>query len=117
VGKREALMRGFYGRQVKRLVDALGRDRLLVLQYERCVQAPGEELARTLAFLGVSPYQPDAHMLTMRFNQTVGEKGTLSAKEEADLVAEYEPEVARLKEIVPDIDLSLWPRFAHLERG
>ena len=27
---------------------------------------------------------------------------------------EYEPEIRLLKELVPDIDLSLWPRFAHL---
>ena len=53
----------------------------------------------------------------MRYNQTIGDKGTLSAKDEAELVADYEPEVALLKELVPDIDLALWPRFAHLERG
>jgi len=117
IGKREALMRGFYGRQIQRLVDVLGRDRLLVLQYERCVRAPADELARTLAFLGVSPYSPDERLLTTRYNQTLGDKGTLSAKEEADLVAEYEPEVALLKELVPDIDLALWPRFSHLEPG
>jgi len=117
VGKRESLMRGFYGRQVQRLLEVVGQDRLLVLQYERCVQAPAEEFARTLRFLGVTDWQPDERMLTMRYNQTIGDKGTLSAKDEAELVAHYEPEVALLKELVPDMDLSLWPRFAHLERG
>jgi hypothetical protein len=58
VGKREALMRGFYGRQVKRLVDAASRERVLVLQYERCVRAPAHELARTLEFVGVF-WRPD----------------------------------------------------------
>jgi hypothetical protein len=117
VGKREALMRGFYGRQVQRLLEVVAQDRLLVLQYERCVRAPAEEFARTLRFLGVTAWQPDERMLTMRYNQTLGDKGTLSAKDEAELVADYEPEVALLKELVPDLDLSLWPRFAHLERG
>jgi hypothetical protein len=117
VGKREALMRGFYGRQVQRLLEVVPREQLLVLQYEQCVRAPGEEFARTLRFLGVSPYQPDERMLTMRYNQTLGDKGALTARDEAALVAEYEPEVALLKELVPDIDLSLWPRFGHLERG
>jgi hypothetical protein len=116
-GKREALMRGFYGRQVQRLVDALPRERLLVLQYEQCVRSPAEELARTLRFLGVSPWEPDQRMLTMRYNQTMGAKGTLSPREEAELVTQYEPEVALLKELVPELDLSLWPRFAHLERA
>jgi len=115
-GKREALMRGFYGRQVQRLVDAVGREQILVLQYERCVREPATQLARTLEFLGVSPYTPEEKLLTRRYNATIGEKGSLSAKDEAELVAEYEPEVALLKELVPEIDLSLWPRFKHLER-
>ena len=117
VGKREALMRGFYGRQVQRLIDAVGRDQLLVLQYERCVREPAAELARTLEFLRVAPYTPDERLLTMRYNQTMGKKGSLSSKDESELVAEYEPEVKLLKELVPDIDLSLWPRFGYLERG
>jgi hypothetical protein len=91
------------------------REQLLVLQYERCVRQPAEEFARTLRFLGVSPYDPDPRLLTMRYNQTLGDKGALSAKDEAALVAEYEAEVVLLKSLVPDIDLSLWPRFAHLE--
>lgn len=117
IGKREALMRGFYGRQVQRLLEEVPGEQLLVLQYERCVRAPAEEFARTLEFLGVSPYQPDQRLLTMRYNQTLGDKGTLSAKDEAALMVEYEPEVALLKKLVPDIDLSLWPRFAHLQRA
>ena len=116
-GKREALMRGFYGRQVERLLEAVGPQQLLVLQYERCVKHPSGELTRTLEFLGLPPFLPDSTLLTKRYNQTFGEKATLSTKEEAELVAEYEPEVALLKRLVPDIDLSLWPRFAHLEQG
>ena len=30
---------------------------------------------------------------------------------------EYEPEVLLLKEQMPDLDLSLWPRFAHLQQA
>ncbi len=114
-GRREALMRGFYGRQIQRLVEAVGREQLLVLQYERCVRQPAEEFDRTLDFLGVERYRPDEKQLTMRYNATVGEKDSLSSKDETALVAEYEPEVALLKRLVPDIDLSLWPRFRHLE--
>ncbi len=116
-GKREALMRGHYGRQIERLVEAVGRDRILVLQYERCVRQPAEEFDRTLEFLGVEPYRPDETRLTMRYNATLGEKDSLSSKDETALVAAYEPEVALLRKYVPDLDLSLWPRFKHLERG
>ena len=114
-GKREALMRGFYGRQVERLMDAVGRDQVLVLQYEQCVREPALQFARTLEFLKVSPDLPDGSLLTRRYNATLGDKGSLSSKDEAALVAEYEPEVKLLKELVPSIDLSLWPRFKHLE--
>jgi hypothetical protein len=116
-GKREALMRGFYGRQLQRLIEAVGRDRILVLQYERCVREPAAELARTLEFLGVAPWSPDERLLTMHYKQTMGRKVELSAKDEAALVAEYEPEVESLVSLVPEIDLSLWPRFAHLAHG
>jgi hypothetical protein len=114
-GKREARMRGFYGRQVQRLMDVVGPERVLVLQYERCAQQPVVEFARTLEFLGLGAYEPDPRLLKTRVNQTVGNKRPLSAKDEAALVDAYEPEVRLLKQLVPDLDLSLWPRFAHLE--
>ena len=109
-------MRGYYGRQVKRLMDEFGPDSILVLQYERCVREPAAEFTRTLEFIGASPWLPDERHLTRRYNATVGDKGSLSGKDEAALVEEYEPEVALLKELVPDLDLSLWPRFEHLEK-
>jgi hypothetical protein len=115
-GQREALMRGFYGRQIQRLIESAGRDKVLVLQYERCAQDPAGEFARTLEFLEASPFTPEAGLLTRRYNQTFGDKGSLSSKDEQALVTEYEPEVALLKELEPDLDLALWPRFKHLDR-
>lgn len=114
-GKREALMRGYYGRQVERLIEAVGREQVLVLQYEQCVREPAAQFDRTLEFLGVAPYRPDEKSLTMRYNATVGDKDDLTNKDEAALVDEYAPEVALLKRLVPDLDLALWPRFSHLD--
>ena len=108
-------MRGFYGRQIGRLVEAVGRDRVLVLQYEQCVRQPAEQFARTLEFLGLEPYEPDPRLVRTRVNETVGDKRSVPDKDEQALIEEYEPEVKRLKELVPDLDLSLWPRFAYLE--
>ncbi|CAN5688951.1 hypothetical protein BH23CHL8_BH23CHL8_02870 [soil metagenome] len=114
-GKREALMRGFYGRQVQRLQEVVGPERFLVLQYERCVAQTQAEFDRTVGFLGVSPHQLAPSLLTRRFNATQGSKERISAAEEERLIGEYEPEVKLLTELVPDIDLDLWPRFAHLK--
>jgi hypothetical protein len=115
-GKREARMRGFYGRQVGRLMEAVGPEHVLVLQYERCVREPRAEYGRTLEFLGAAPHDPDPRLVRTRVNQTVGDKRSVPDKDEQLLVEAYEPEVALLKQLVPDLDLSLWPRFAHLDR-
>jgi hypothetical protein len=115
-GKREARMRGFYGRQLQRLMDVVGRPNVLVLQYERCAEQPGQEFARTLEFLGLEPFEPDPRLVRTRVNQTVGSKRAVPSKDEQELIEAYEPEVALLKQLVPDLDLTLWPRFAHLDR-
>ena len=115
-GKREARMRGFYGRQIARLVEVVGRDRILVLQYEQCARDPAGQFARTLEFLELPPYEPDPRLVRTRVNETVGAKRTVPSKDEQALIEEYEPEVLELKELMPELDLSLWPRFAHLDR-
>jgi hypothetical protein len=115
-GQREALMRGFYGRQVQRFVDVVGRERLLVLQYERCARDAQTEYDRTLAFLRLEPYRLVPALLARRVNATEGEKEPLTAADEERLVAEYAPDVRLLASLVPDLDLDLWPRFRHLAR-
>ena len=109
-------MRGFYGRQIARLAEAVGRDRVLVLQYEQCARDPAGQFARTLEFLELPPHEPDPRLVRTRVNETVGAKRTVPSKDEQALIEEYEPEVLELKELMPDLDLSLWPRFAHLDR-
>ena len=47
----------------------------------------------------------------------MGDKRSVPGKEERELIEEYEPEVLLLKAQMPDLDLSLWPRFAHLEQA
>ena len=44
-----------YAAQVERLIGVFGRDRLLVLQYERCRASFLDEARRTYAFLGLDP--------------------------------------------------------------
>jgi hypothetical protein len=115
-GQREAFMRGLYGRQVQRIVDVVGSDRLLVLQYERCARDAQAEYDRTLAHVGLERHVLDPGLLGRRVNATEIEKEPLTPAEEERLVAEYAPDVRLLATLVPDLDLDLWPRFRDAAR-
>jgi hypothetical protein len=104
---------GCYALQLEQLFDNVDRERVLVLQYERCVAEPGVELARTYRFLGVDhEFVPEA--LRERRNAARGTKPPLADGLRRTLARAYEHEVARTKALVPDLDLSRWPSFAHL---
>ena len=47
--------RGFYASQVQSTLETFGRERVLILQYERCRAEYERELERTYAFLGLEP--------------------------------------------------------------
>jgi hypothetical protein len=133
--------RGRYLSQLENLYRHFPRDQVLVLQYERCVKDPAGEYARTLRFLGVDDsFRPDRFHdgALQQFRRRLGlarrrltggrrperpqrldrpEQRRLSElwpDIEAPLLGELEPDVRALRELVPDLDLSLWPSFAHL---
>jgi hypothetical protein len=108
----EAFARGFYHAQLQGLLRHFDRSQLLVLQYERCTLEPGEQLRRTYSFLGLRDvdFVPD---LEARYRQQP-EKPTLDAQARAAYVSAYSDDVLALAEEFPDLDLRLWPNFAHL---
>lgn len=111
----DALLRGLYATQLRRYLAHYPREQILVLQYERCLAEPEAELAKTLSFIGV-----DSTFVPKRFDRG-GARSFKSAKGIEGkllrrLMRKYEPEVAELSELGFDIDLSLWPNFAHLAR-
>ncbi len=109
---RQALRRGFYGAQLTQLADAVGRERILVLQYERSARDPRGEFQRTLEFLGLSPWDPPDELLARR-PAASSEREPLSDGEREKLVERYAPDVRILRSFAPDLDLSLWPNFAY----
>lgn len=111
----EAFMRGFYHAQLTQLLAHFDRSRVLILQYERCVREPLAQLRRTFAFLGVQDidFEPDLDAHPNR----QAEKPELHPDARRALVDAYTPDVARLGESFPEIDLALWPNFAHLGLG
>jgi len=125
----EALARGRYTEQLRGLLDYYARDQILVLQFERCVAKPASEYERTLRFLGVDTgFRPEV----LRTSPLQRARRAISGAEQPDIGAPtrrradlwpdtaiplqkaLEADVLQLREFVPDLDLSLWPEFAHL---
>lgn len=106
-----AFGRGIYADQLLRLWRIFPREQVLVLQYERCVRDPREQLRRTYRFLGLDPAPADEANVGRRVNETRGPKVELSEQQERTLIERYAPENERLAELLPeDLDISLWRR-------
>jgi hypothetical protein len=102
------LSQGRYTPQLRGLLEYYGREQILVLQLERCLRDPAGQYARTLSFLGVADdFQPPA---TPRPIERPGAQ--LWPDLEIPMLKEFEADVRELHELVPDLDLSLWPQLA-----
>jgi Sulfotransferase domain len=98
--------RGMYAEPVARALDAFGDDRVLVLQYERCQVDYTGQLRRTHEFLGLDPERGLAPP------QRPPRARAESDAERARLGELYAPDVRRLAERVPELDVTLWPSVA-----
>ena len=106
------LVRGFYSAEMEPWEDVYDRSRLLMLQYEACVADPATHLASTYRFLGLDDtYRPSK--LLAKVNETEA-KRELNPRLQGLMSELYEPDVVRLAARYPEIDLRLWPHFAHL---
>jgi Sulfotransferase family len=111
-GRKDAYARSFYGFMLQRYVEAFGRDRVLILQFERCKADPAGEYLRTLRFLGLGEWLPPENVLGRRVNTSRIKLSPKALDEPPDLVERLEEDVRLLRSFAPDIDLSLWPNFA-----
>jgi hypothetical protein len=134
----DAVERSRYATQLKHLLAFFPAEQVLVLQHERCRRDPVGEYRRTLRFLGLDPdtvpkrvlvaggqaerwYAPLARALRLRGLER-RERPPADARERtrlelwpdilATLREELEPEVRELRELVPHLDVGLWPDFA-----
>jgi hypothetical protein len=62
----EAVERSLYGPQLRALLSAVEEQRVLIPQYEHCVRAAADELARAFAFLGL--FDTDVPTLSRQVN-------------------------------------------------
>jgi hypothetical protein len=103
--------RGLYDVQVRRVLDSVPRDRLLILQYERCRVDLETELARTHAFLGLA----ESFLPTGKRNLPREPRlRSMSAEERHRLARIFAPDVRSLLEVAPEIDVDLWPNVREL---
>ena len=108
----DAVERGLYATQVEWLLQQYPAERLLVLQYEACALDPAAQLARTFEFLDLPPHELPAEELVRPRNKAKLEKVSVPPEHLELLARYYTPEVERLRNLVPDLDLELWPHFA-----
>jgi len=107
--------RGLYHRQLSEWLKYFPADSFLLLQFERCTREPAAQWTRTLQFLQLEDHPFPAEHLLRRVNRRSGETNyTIPPSFKQTLISRYEPEVAGLKELMPDLDVTLWPHFAHL---
>ena len=103
----EALERGRYAAQLAWWLEHFPRDRFLLLQYERCVADTQGQLSRTYESLGLPDRRASAAEIS-RTRRKASERVALPPEMGRLLAGYYAADVARLGELMPDLDLSLW---------
>ncbi|MCK6448495.1 MAG: sulfotransferase [Planctomycetes bacterium] len=87
------------------------REKLLVLQYERCCADPRGELARTYRFFGIDESFVPTDLVSP-VNQERHQLASPDAAARARLAEQFEGDVEQLCALLPELDRSLWPDFA-----
>jgi Sulfotransferase family len=108
----DAMWRSFYFEQLSRLFELYPRERVLVLQFERCRADLEGQMQATCRFLDLDPFERLPNQLVRE--RSPQEKPTLPERMRGELVARLSDDVGRLTGLCPEIDLSLWPNFSHL---
>jgi Sulfotransferase family len=112
-----AILHSMYHGQVKRALEILGRHRVLVLQYERCVDDPLAQMQRTQRFLELEPLDAVPRALEFRVRTSLyplGENPALPERLRSELSAVLADDVRQVAELCPELDPGLWPHFADL---
>jgi Sulfotransferase domain len=100
--------RGMYFEPVAGVLEAFGRDRVLILQYERCREQYPAEVRRTHEFLGLDPDRGPLPPLREPRERP------LPAEKRECLAERFAPDVRRLAKLLPELDIGLWPSVAKL---
>jgi hypothetical protein len=108
----EAIDGGCYGTQLRQLLRYVPAHRVLVLQYERCLEDRDGQLAATYRFLGLDDTYRPRRWPRPSPPRPAPVAGPLDPDTRDRLVALYADEVAELHALAPALDLDRWPLFA-----
>jgi hypothetical protein len=104
----DAMARGLYHETLQRWHGYFPAERILVLQYERCMADPVGQLARTCRFLGLEPF--DVEGMERPVN-TTARPVTLDEDVRRRIIEIYTPDVRALSDSFSEFDPDLWPNF------
>ena len=104
----EAMERGRYASQLEWYLVRYPREQLLLLQYEACVADPQGQLDRTFEFLGLPAHAASTDEVT-RTRKKSDSRPSVPTEMRAFLASYYAADIERLRQLMPDLDLGLWP--------
>ena len=88
------MWRSFYYEQLNRVFELFDRERVLVLQFERCRSDPAGQMEATCRFLGLEPFDELPDQLVRE--RSPREKPSLPERMRAELVERLSDDVSRL---------------------
>jgi hypothetical protein len=107
-----SLANSMYANVLQPWEEVYSPQELLVLQFEACLRSPREYLAETFRFLGVDDsFRPAEIRAPVNTSERRRELEPFVVPE---LVRLFTPDVLNLVTRHPNIELSLWPNFAHV---
>lgn len=104
----DQISRSAYLKPLELLFSHFERDRVLVLQYERCSADPVGEMERTCGFLGIDPPAEHPEALTSR-RRGAAEKPEIPSGLERGLDEWLREDAHEVTRLCPELDGSLWP--------
>ena len=110
----EAMERSRYGTQLSWWFEHFPREQFLLLQYEQCVADAQTQLNRTYAFLGLRDQNASVQEIK-RARKKAKEHVTLPDSAREWLGQYYADDARVLREVMPDLDLSLWQSLPPLD--
>ena len=110
----EAMERSRYATQLSWWLEHFPREQLLLLQYEACVADTQVQLDRTYAFLGLRAQNATVQEIA-RARKKAKAHVTLPESSREWLGQYYADDARRLRQIMPDLDLSLWRSIPPLD--